>query len=72
MAEQSLTAVGIPNFRGGWRDVMRITVPSGWFGMARRTGPEFRTVCPKVCGHRLQTQECTGRPTKAQVHSDRA
>ena len=34
MPEQSLAAVRIPNFRGGWRDVMRITVPAGWFSKA--------------------------------------
>ena len=34
MPEQSLAAVGIPNVRGGWRDVMRITVPAGWFSKA--------------------------------------
>ena len=32
MSEQSLAAVGIPNFR--WRDVMRITVPAGWCSKA--------------------------------------
>ncbi len=34
MPEQSIAAVGIPNFRGGWRDVMRITVRAGWFSKA--------------------------------------
>lgn len=34
MPEQSLAAVGIPNVQGGWRDVMRITVPAGWFSKA--------------------------------------
>ena len=34
MPEQSIAAVGIPNFRGGWRGVMRITVRVGWFSKA--------------------------------------
>ena len=60
MPEQSLTAVGIPNFRGGWRDMidmMRITVPSGWFGMATTATTAL------MAGGLLVLTACSGNST---------
>ena len=59
MPEQSLTAVGIPNFRGGWRDMvnmMRITAPSGWFGMATTATTAL------MAGGLLVLAACSGNP----------
>ena len=59
MPEQSLTAVGIPNFRGGWRDMvnmMRIAVPAGWFRKAT-TAPTAL-----MAGGLLVLTACSGNP----------
>ena len=63
MPEQSLTAVGTLNFRGGWRDMidmMRMTVPSGWFGKST-TATTATTAL--MAGGLLVLMACSGNST---------